>query len=99
MFAAGEEVDGEAGEVAGFGIDEVGEMLVEGDFGRCRAGAGEGKGGGEDGVGAEGGFVGGAVGADQSAGGGGLGAQIFIHKIWGGLNKDVGDGLFSTPVG
>ena len=99
VFAAGEEVDGEAGEMSWFAIDKVGEMLVEGDFlGGC-ADAGEGEGGGEDGIGAEVGFVGAAVQTNQFTIEIGLGVEVFVEEGGGDGAMDVADGFEAAEAG
>ena len=57
VLAAGKKIDRQARKLARLVLDQIREVLVEGNFLRNSAGAGEGERSGQDGVGAEVGFV------------------------------------------
>src|SRR5215204_3165549 len=98
VLAAGEEVDGEAGEVSGVLVDQVGEVLIERRFCRGGAGAGKGEGSGQQGVGAKVGFIGGVVEADEELVEFLL-IERFIRERGGDEAVDVGDGFAAAKAG
>src|SRR5215208_6844767 len=98
VLAAGEEVDGEAGEVSGLLVYQVGEVLIERHFCRGGAGAGKGEGSGQQGVGTEFGFIGGVVEADEEL------VEFFLIERFAGEGGgdeavDVGDGFAAAKAG